>query len=184
MMDSNQERPENDRLWLAFQYVHGEMSVEDAESFEQQMLEDGDLCAAVAETSLLMSAIAISGESTEASQCTQRHVPARPVASRVAAILSALCCCAGLIVFLSQTSMVPSAEFGDAAGMSEADMLVAAWADTAISTERPEEDETDVADELELVIPEWMLAGLSGVDIDETDQPQLPELSDEHSGLL
>ena len=176
-MSSNHTRPTNDELWLAFQYVLGETSIDDVESFEQQMLQNTNLCAATAETSLLVSAISISGDTAEPTQPVRHHASARHVACRVAAVVSTLCCCAGLIVFLS-------AEVGDRKQVSQADLWVTAWADSAAFTEEPKQLEADVSDDGELDVPEWMLAGLSEFDVDEIGESEVPELNDDSPGLL
>ncbi|MEO2031192.1 MAG: hypothetical protein ABGZ35_03810, partial [Planctomycetaceae bacterium] len=178
------ERQEDDRQWLAYQYVHGEMAADDTESFEQKMLEDGDLCEAVAEISLLLTAIASSADAAGMAPLRPHHVPSGSVVSRVAATLAALCCCVGLVVILSTSSMLQPARTGNMTEISEATMLVTAWVDTGLTTEDREEHETDVTDEGKLVVPEWMLAGVSGIVIDETEPADMPDESDESQGLL
>ena len=171
----------DDDLWLAFQYVHGEISPDDVEAFEQRLLRDVALCDSVAKASLLTSAIATSEASV---QPVQRHVPSDRGLSRATAVVSSLCCCVGLILVLSQPALFRSSEVGDSAPIMDTDLLVTVWADSGDSIEHPEELDFVVPEDEDLNIPDWMLAGISEFGMNKATESDTPQPNNDNPELL
>lgn len=170
--------PDDDLHWRVTQYISGDLTAEQEEWFEQQMLQDSDLCAAVAEASLLTSAIVAAGSIAEPGRPTlQRITPAKTTSPapfrRLTAVVCAIGCCAGLMMLISpnivphattKTTTPRSTEFADA------DFLVTNWLNSNDLDAETDLLETQMNDEAELNVPDWMLAGLS--DFDSVEQPE------------
>lgn len=185
---------EEDQLWQAFCYVHGELSADEAEQFELQMLDDAELCALVADTSLLTAAIAATDQ-------RPRQRPVSPAVSHPAvavrdtvsiahylAVTSVVCCCAVAAVILARNEFRTPGAVTVSTGSSDAAFLVNAWADGRTPETEPDATDPESADDDDLVVPDWMLAALSADDIAEpaepssdVDNPDSPELLQERS---
>ncbi|MDG1894727.1 MAG: hypothetical protein P8J37_07455 [Fuerstiella sp.] len=173
------------QLWQAFRYVGAELSVADAEAFEQQMLQDAALCEAVADVILLLSSVAVSGR--------PRHVGASAALSRksqfggrsrTVAVTATVCCCLALVLMLpqlpgtSETTVVQTET-------ADAELLLAAWAEN-ISIQTDEDSEYDESVQHELAVPDWMLAAVTLSDIEQLKNSDMPvdELVPDDSGVF
>jgi len=147
----------DDARWQAFLYVHGELSADDADAFEQQMLHDTELCEKVAEASLLSSAVV---ECRDEPAIVHIRPPVRSTGLRSLAVIVTGCCCAALMMFVVDPSDTdPAVDAGTTDG-TEASVLLAAWIDNADNDDELYDQETDSSFEPDLEIPEWMLAGI------------------------
>jgi hypothetical protein len=175
----------DEQLWQAFQYVSGELCAEECETFERQLQDSAGLCEAVAEVVLLTSEIAACGQSRsivpsaslEASQ--QARSTARK--NRAVAALTAICCCLGLVLILSQGPIATDSAVDVVSGQEtiDAEYLVTAWAVSSapevVASEFYESGET------ELDVPDWMLAAVTlsemaeGVDSDTPADSVMPD---------
>lgn len=154
---------DDDRHWQAFCYLQGEMSADEAEQFEQQMLNDADLCAAVAETSLLTSAVSAVPPATitpALSTAGRKTSSGRRVTASLA-VAAAVCCCAAATLYLSVDRSSGTASSSVTGRISDADFLVTAWADSMESESEPETGSPETTDDEELNVPDWMLAAVS-----------------------
>ena len=146
-----------DELWLAFQYVAGELSTVEAEVFEQQLRDCVSLCEAVVEATLLTSAVAGSQQyearpavATAVSRQTNRGH------SGIAALV-AVCCCIFAVFIATQFSDTAAVV---AVESTEAERLVDAWADTFSTDNHQEVYNTDFQQQ-ELDVPDWLMAAVS-----------------------
>ena len=174
----NSKTSSETQLWEAFQYVSGDLTVEESEQFELRMADDADLCDAVAEATLLTLSVAELPAGSESislqAAATQEQVPQQSrSAHRAIATIVSLTCCLALGVFLLRSPSAPSPASSTEATVADqttdnAEDLVNAWADSFAD----EESETEVAVADELEVPDWMFAAMT-----------LPELEDEHSDM-
>ncbi len=174
-MQNNQLHTDDSRQWRAFQYVNGELSAEESESVEQQMVQDADLCTDVAEASLLTSAIAASPQTAPLRQRLP-DAPVRSVLNRLAAVVSAVCCCAGVVILLSQQTRTTNTASRKMLETSNAGFLVTAWIDSGETYSEPNATAPEPSDDPDLDIPDWMLAGLSEIHQGEANEAEPQEL--------
>ncbi len=164
-MQEQQSKPADDlgtdQLWQAFLYVSGELSADDAQAFEDQMLEDSLLCEAVVQASRLTSAVA---DSLRVSPPTVVATPnRRPIRNRreVFAACVAVCCCCCLVAVLVTVQFAATPETQVSfSGPTEAEQLVDAWADSFSNDFSTEADHGDFVQQ-ELDVPDWMMAAVS-----------------------
>ncbi len=174
-MSSHRIQFQDEQLWQAFRYVAAELSVADAEAFEQQMLQDSALCEAVAEATLLLSSVAASERPSQimpalsATQSQQFRAASR---YRTVAVTAAACCCLALVLVLSQlpdTSTTASGVIAQA-DPTDAELLLAAWAED-IALQTAQESEYDDSVQQELAVPDWMLAAVTPQGPDALERP-------------
>ncbi|MEZ6124617.1 MAG: hypothetical protein R3C49_15770 [Planctomycetaceae bacterium] len=155
-----------DRLWRAFRYVAGELSADECEAFELEMLNDSHLCEAVVQATTLCLSIADSPAASRSSSNSGVVVlPMRsPVSSglgrRMVAVAAALCACLLVVGWLSRSESTRMPAETVASGSEDAELLVNVWADEFA---RDSSGEYEVADPVvvELDVPEWMLTALT-----------------------
>ncbi len=181
--DASNNRPTSNATlsWRAFQYVHGEFSADDNEVFEQQMLEDADLCAMVTEASLLTSAIVSITPAGLTVQPTPNHTPPRREVRKTAAVIVSICCCVSVLALLSVVTIEHSDILQAETPMIDAELLVSVWADVV---EEADDLEPGFTVENELDVPDWMLAGISELENGKNDQVPIPSPSDKTRELL
>ncbi len=165
-MTSRQQTYSDEQFWQAFQFVAGELSADQSELFELQMLDSPAMCEAVAEAVRLTSAVAAdSGKSTAVLSPTmvrcQAAVPRRSTSGKSAiAMVATVCCCLLLLLVVSTDSgSEPSVAATDKATV-EAELLVSAWAAGFVDDV---EDDVNLAETAthELDVPDWMLAAVT-----------------------
>ncbi|MEZ6130126.1 MAG: hypothetical protein R3C59_15685 [Planctomycetaceae bacterium] len=186
-MNNDQQILTDDSLWHAFRYVAAELSDAEAESFEQQLLNDAELCEAVIEVTRLTSAVA-SGSSLLPVKPVTLVASTPPVAlpsangspsrvGRTVAVVAALCCC---VIFVTRTSSVSNPEPSDVIAVdghsfdSDAELLVSVWAAGELHEDDMETDGTDLLNH-DLDVPEWLLTALSPPTAGETPNQSLGE---------
>lgn len=178
-MTNPQTQSDDDVLWQAFLYVQGDLSANDAEAFEQQMLHDPRLCERVAEVSLLSSAVVRCKSDTK---IVRDRAAGHSTRLRGLAVTVAGCCCAALIMFVSGRSVESPTSNANTSASTEASLLVAAWIENADGDEETDDDNSDLAFDSDLEIPEWMMAGIgdsdsihdrSGVRQPDSDHPNV-----------
>lgn len=178
---STQQSFTEEQLWQAFRYVSAEMSPEEAESFEDRMLANTDVCEAVAEATRLTGIIAVSDIKPDASLvCLAEDVSAtRPWWSSVAAS-TAVCCCLMLIGLMTlRLQTVDESPSGhetvmeSADGLADAELLVNAWVDS-VSAEDVLDSDTVESVQADLDVPEWMIAAVTLSDIEGVDGDDMP----------
>lgn len=179
-------QPDDDAFLQAFLYVQGELSADDAEAFEQQMLDDADLCEKVAEASLLSSAVV---ECRDATAIVRNRPAVHSTGLRSLAVIVTGCCCAALMMFVVDPSDTSSAVDAGTSDGTEASVLVAAWIDNADrgnENEEVEEDEqnTEPPIDTELTVPDWMLAGVSELGMKRTPGSTTPQPNNDDPELL
>lgn len=183
-------QPDGDDVqWLAMRYVLGELSDEQAETFEAAMLEDVALCEAVLQATLLNSAVALAYQSKHS---------VMPVLAGVAGDESVLpvratdrSSFASFGVFAATTAMVlavmamvwmqnfPQAELLASEDDATADMLAMLLRNSSSSDLSSEVDEFSPTDDsvTSLVAPEWLL---TAVDLDSASELEdIPAISSE-----
>ena len=178
-MGSQKIQISDEQLWQAFRYVGAELSTGEAEAFEQQMLGDVSLCEAVAEATTLTLTVAASTQ--------PRHlvVPlsatlsqnAGPVGRyRIVALTAAMCGCLALIVALSgfRHRTDDSADVDAQADATDAELLVAAWADN-VGAQTDDEADYDDSIRRELAVPDWMLAAVTLSDLEAREHSDMPD---------
>ncbi len=189
----------DDALWLAMRYVLGELSDEQAESFEAEMAEDIDLCEAVLQATLLNSAVALAYESQQsgspASVGIASDESSLPVVSclhvnganrssfarfGVFAATTAMVLAILAMVMLQNSPQVEALASDDAT----ADMLAMLLDNSSSSDLSGEFDEFSSTDDSvsSLVAPEWLL---TAVDLDSASgQEDIPVIRHaEESGV-
>ena len=145
----------DEQHWQAFRYAQDEMSVNERESFEEQMLLDANLCAATADACLLRSAV-LSADDVPSVKSHPTPAAARS-GQRLAAVATAVCTCAGLLLTLQFTR--PSTDSTASAADNDAELLVGMWAAEFADDEEPLDDVDDNTD-VGLDVPDWMFAGV------------------------
>ena len=161
-----------ENLWQAFLYVAGELSSDEAEAFEQRMLEDLRLCEAVAQATQLSCDIAATDISTASDRPNISKAAGETIWSsrrNLLATFAALCC---LIVFGFVASQRNFTNESVAEGLGtqnvEAGLLVSAWAAAGDPVDDFESaDETDG----DLDVPGWMLAAVSMSELEALGNP-------------
>lgn len=166
--------PDDDLHWRVTQYISGDLTAEQEEQFEQQMLQDSNLCAAVAEASLLTSAIVATGSMAEPGRPTlQRITPAETTSPapfrRLTAVVCAIGCCAGLMMLIAP-SIVPHTATTQSTDVTDANFLVTTWLNSDDLDAETDLADSPMTDETELSVPDWMLAALS--DFNSVEQPE------------
>jgi len=183
-MSTSNTQPTDDSQWQAFLYVQGDMSVSDAETFEQQMLRSPELCETVAELSLLTSAVAVSNNVATVTPCPPIRLPQQSNAHRALAVFVAGCCCIVSFLMVSDRSLNPLPRIAETSDSNEASLLVAAWVDGADDNEELDETYSESSIEATLDIPEWMLAGLSQIDEDNHSTSESHQLNNKSPEVL
>ncbi|MEQ9411113.1 MAG: hypothetical protein RIK87_25600 [Fuerstiella sp.] len=195
-MSGRQYTGTEDQLWRAFRYVAGELSASEVEDFEQQVLTDVTLGDAVAEATLLASAVASGCADASVSSVTKRKpTTSKPAASscsigsvlpvatpssspvvgsgrRVIAAAATIvsCLCFAMLIFRPGVPVDSITELVEAEEPGSVEMLVTVWVDSSDSlTEFEAELEEPVEPELD--VPDWMLAAVSLTAISEHDRP-------------
>lgn len=184
-MNLNTAEYSEELYWAAFRYVAGEMSDIESDEFEQRLADDADLCATVAEVSALVLSVAavrsVDASATEPDRPVTLVTPARTSGkraagsvSRAAAILATVGCIALALLAAGRfRDDAGNVQVGDA-GVIDAETLVLAWADN-----RPVEVPNFelVADDSfsdELAVPDWMLAGVSLAELENSEHSDMP----------
>jgi anti-sigma-K factor RskA len=146
--------------WLAQQYMLGELSVSDAERFEQRLADDEAACAALAQaTQLVLSLEAL----TPAAVVALVPTPSRPdrIGRQLVALTAVAACC--LVMVLAWSSAPRSSDnLQVRAEIVQAKELVCRWRVTrslvgALATADEDDDQADADDQA----PSWMLAAVS-----------------------
>lgn len=172
--NSNAVQPDaDDAQWLALRYVLGELSDEQAESFEAAMAEDTSLCEAVLQATLLNSAVALACKSQQSGMPALLHgtsdestLPAIAIESSpfarfgVFAATAAMVLTALAMVMLQNSPQVEELASDDDA---TADMLVMLLHNSSSSDLSAEFDEFSSTDDSvsSLVAPEWLLTAVN-----------------------
>jgi anti-sigma-K factor RskA len=177
-MSSHRIHFRDEQLWQAFRYVAAELSVTDAEAFEQQMLQDAALCEAVAAATMLLSNVAASGRQSRTmppSSATLSRPPGFAGRFRTVAVTAATCCCLALVLLLSRFPDTSTETIGlvAQAAATDAELLVAAWAED-FELQADEESEYDDSVQQELAVPDWMLAAMTPLDLDALERSDMP----------
>ena len=164
-----------EQLWQAFQFVSGELSVDETKRFEERLESDPFLCDAVVEATLLTSSVLHCQPEESATQVIHSHSRGRAHNfSRSIAAVVALACCLILAVVLSN---MPEAETETVqADVIDAEVLVTTWADS-FAADIEDIPEIDEQTDQDLDVPDWMLAGLTlnaKVEVNSSDMP--PEI--------
>ncbi len=183
-MTEPQTQSGEEALWQAFLYVQGDMSVKDTESFEQQMLDDADLCEKVAEASLLSSAML---ECRNNKAVIHNRSAVRSPGLRRLAVIVAGCCCPALMMSIADRSEKSPTMNADTTDGTEASVLLAAWIDNADSGDGEVEEDEQTADstiDSELTVPDWMLAGISDIGTSRTTDSTTPQPNSDDPELL
>jgi len=184
----------DDAQWLAMRYVLGELSDEQAESFEAAMADDVALCEGVLQAILLNSAVALAFESQQSGRTALVGVTSDESSLPVVAInrspfarfgvfaATAAMVLAVLAMVMLQNS--PQAEVLSSDDDATADMLAMLLDNSSSSDLSGEFDEFSSADDSvsSLVAPEWLL---TAVDLDSAgDQNDIPAIRpEEESGV-
>jgi hypothetical protein len=159
-------QPPADLDWLAFQYIHDELSADQAEEFEQRMAEDQAAREAVAEAVLLCQAVAAGAKEVIPAGTEHRSW----LLHAAWAAIGAAACLALVFVLRSPTRqpVTPLAQRPQLSDLTDEELALV-W---ALSLESPEgllvDDEdlnlaSDTRDaEREVVVPPWMLEALGG----------------------
>ena len=179
----------DDAQWLAMRYVLGELSDEQAETFEAAMSEDVALCEVVLQATLLNSAIALAHESppsemTVLARITRDESPVpviateRPVFARfgVFAATAAMVLAVLAMVMLQNSPQTEELTNDDDA---TAEMLAMLLHNSASAEMSSEIDEISFPDDSvsSLIAPEWLL---TAVDLDSAGgQDDIPVISPE-----
>ena len=169
--DSAEMQPEkNETQWLAWQYVLGDLSDEQAEEFELAMADDVTLCEAVLIATRLSAGIVRACDSPSAFQSATRYVPqvespVRPMFVRfsVLAATAALLMAVMLLVTFGDSAQQSATAAQDDATADALAMLLNIAPANEINSEFDELIEADDSIST-LVAPEWLL---TAVDLDE-----------------
>jgi len=173
-MTNRKQKYSDDQFWQAFQFVAGELSADQSELFELQMLDSPAMCEAVAEAVRLSSAVA--AESNKAATVLSPTVvrceaamPRRSTSGKSAvAIVATVCCCLLLLLIVPTDSGSESSVAATDKATVEAELLVSAWA--AGFTDDFEDDvNLSETDQHELDVPDWMLAAVTLTDDEDPD---------------
>jgi anti-sigma-K factor RskA len=190
MNDFTDKDNSDQALWEAFQYVSGELSMDQALSFEQRLETDALLCEAVVQaTQLSAAARDLSVPSPAVSLIGQggsrtvTDLPVAPVGRRVLAVAcSVTCCCLLLALAISPsdrnqnaTSVASSLQTTADSG-SEAEEILTLWnADAEYlspALEDPGDETAEMPFDTELDVPAWMIAA---VNLEDAVQSQVPD---------
>ena len=184
----------DDALWLAMRYVLGELSDEQAESFEAAMAEDVTLCEAVLQATQLNSAVALAYESQHSGRPTlvcitndelslPVNAPDRSSFARFGVFAATTAMVLAILAMVMLQNSPPAEELAsddDAA----ADMLAMLLDHASSSDMSSEFDEYNSMDDSvsSLVAPEWLL---TAVDLDSASgQDDIPVIRpEEESGV-
>lgn len=173
-MSFSDQTTRNELDWQAFRYVSGELSSEEAASFELRLAIDTLACDAVARVTQLGCAVAWvcdqdEGSVAEPQAALERLIvtirESRPVSSRsrwagalLTAIAASAVAAAGLVMSLSP-GLSSSNKLAKRKG---AERLVAAWArGEAVRNALDDDDEAASWQESDLDPPDWLLAAVS-----------------------
>src|SRR5262249_38082502 len=143
--------PSNEQNWMALQYVLGEFSDADRDAFEQRLIDEPELCEAVAQASLLVS-------STRAA-LEPAVVPVAPQPQRGSwlAVAATSASVAALGLFAMQLPTAPRSAQRDPAAAE----LVSLWESGGDDGDLDDAD-ADSADAAgDVSVPGWMLAAVS-----------------------
>jgi anti-sigma-K factor RskA len=179
----------DDAQWLATRYVLGELSDEQAETFEAAMSEDVALCEAVLQATLLNSAIALAHESQPSevpmlARITSDESPLPVIATERSMFARFGVFAATAAMVLAVLAMVmlqnyPQTEELASDDDATADMLAMLLHNSSSAEMSSEIDEISLADDSvsSLVAPEWLL---TAVDLDSAGgQDDIPVISPE-----
>ncbi len=178
----SETRFDDESQWLAFQYVSGELSADDAESFELSMLENPALCDAVAEASLICCAVRnATANSPSVNNESETSAPAEclPELARTSvqhvnrgmwATLVSVCCCAVVALLVSNFAPTPSDQLQVAVqqGQSDAEQLVDVWIDGASVFSDNELDDLETSDN-DLEVPDWLMTAVAMANKDQIE---------------
>lgn len=162
---------ETNQLWQAFLYVSGELSADDEQKFEDQMLVEPLLCEAVVDASRLTTAVAdglrflpssvVPTVAATGLKTTLATTNRRPIRSRreVFTACAAVCCCLAAVLMTVQFAATPEAQISGVQP-TDAEQLVDAWADSYSNEFATEADHGDF-EQQQLNVPDWMMAAVS-----------------------
>lgn len=145
----------NDELsWQAFQYVAGEMSVDESVAFEARMLDDVVACDAVARMALICDVANAAFEPTiavappKAVQCRSRRL-----VYRTSFVGLALLACVGVLVSFSR--------FEQRRNNAQIVSLWSSVADESVATlDDSDPPVLDGVQHSDLVVPDWLIAAV------------------------
>ncbi|HEY4260593.1 MAG TPA: hypothetical protein VGM98_10540 [Schlesneria sp.] len=148
----------NDRDWLAMQYVLGELSDVERNAFEERLLTDLQLCEAVTAASRLMLT-AREVLATDAAAVFIRHQSNQRTSGRswsaVVATIAAMAMALLLVVRIPTNSRVAN----DSPHAAE---LVSLWRSGSDASDDDSDDLDDAMDNAaDVAVPSWMLAAVS-----------------------
>lgn len=177
--------------WLAMQYVSGDLTDEQAESFELAMVDDISLCEAVLLATRLTSGIVLACSAERSSRpelvsVARSLTPTPHRRSRLALFGVFAATVAMVLVVIGMMTPQNGAAPGKVASADDAaaKMLATLLHNTSAGDMNVEFDELSVADDSvsSLVAPEWLL---TAVDLDSAaTQGQLPVIgTDDESGV-
>ena len=193
----------DDPNWAAFLYVTDELSVEEAELFEDQLADREDLQLALVETTRLLACLAnsdamegqlVTAESSIASSGSGSESSCRLKASAIAVGLIA---CLAIAVFSpedptefdstvtdstvtdttdTESDSPEQISLADTDGIEADSEVLLAWVN--IPSEEVVGEETDIQVASDLSVPDWMLAAvlLEAEDVDESEDPSFRSL--------
>ena len=157
-----------EQLFQAFQYVAGELSASEADCFEQRLQVEPLLFEAVAEATILTSAVLTSKARQTHVTCSGQSTPVRSISRSIAAVV-AMACCLVLTVLLSSSHEPETA----ATNVEDAELLVSTWADSFAEQAEYESEVEDQADQ-NLDVPDWMLAALTLSEVSDVETSDMP----------
>jgi anti-sigma-K factor RskA len=152
----------NDREWLAMQYVLGELSDAERNALEERLPGDMQLCEAVTAASRLMltahAAIEANSSSTSIRPDSNQPRPGRSW-SAVVATAAAMAMALLLVVRIPVKSPTDGRLANDSPQAAE---LVSLWRSGSDASDDDSDDLDDVVDDAaDVAVPGWMLAAVS-----------------------
>ena len=157
-MTTSEMTTRNDLAWLANCYVAGELSADEAATFEARLETDVAACEAVAQAMELNLAIAAAFDDEPSILNLQPLTvpPTRRVVAAVAALAVAALAVAGVAVLVGR-----GPDGNTVARKDGAEKLVAAWASGEAARNAADDDENlDSHDDADLEPPDWLLMAL------------------------
>lgn len=153
----------NDLAWLANCYVAGELADAEATAFEARLANDEAACEAVAHAMELNLAVAAAFDLPPATLRPRPIVssPTRWAGAAITAVAASAVAAASVALMVGHGSTTNGLARKDGT-----ERLVAAWASGEAARNNAADDESiDVANEVDLEPPDWMLAALTVADV-------------------
>lgn len=170
-MNDPQMQLTDDQRLLAFRYVAGELTADESEVFEQQMLADQSLCEAVVQAVAVGTLVASAAMDFSAAASSTKvscvvHKPATHLAQPIRRSYSYLatsvtgCLCLFMLMAIYSKSTMTLSQTSQVVQQDDAALLVSVWATESAEAVDLASDESDLLAE-ELDVPDWLLAAVS-----------------------